>query len=183
MSDEEQSFDDGLAAEEDLSVSNKVGFLPAALMKILKWAALAVGAIIFIVTVVIVTMKILNQGAQPQSYVAVTESYEAKIPMYDWYDNIPEIRGRTADKAPATVIVKVNIGYDEGDKEVQSELIKRTPRLRDMLRSYFTSKTAEELQPEYEELLKNELKERINRIMVNGKIREVIFLEFNIVEF
>ena len=42
MSDEEQSFDDGLAAEEDLSVSNKVGFLPAALMKILKWAALAV---------------------------------------------------------------------------------------------------------------------------------------------
>ncbi len=183
MSDEEQSFDDGLTAEEDLSVSNKVRFLPAALMKILKWAALAVGAIIFIVTVVIVTMKVLNQGAQPQSYVAVTESYEAKTPMYEWYDNIPEIRGRTADKAPTTVMVKVNIGYDMGDKEVQSELISRTPRLRDLLRNYFTKKTAAELQPEYEEQLKAELKEMINRIMVSGKIREVIFLDFNIVEF
>jgi len=183
MSDEEQSFDDGLAAEEDLSVSNKVGFLPAALMKILKWAAIAIGAVIFIVTVVILTMQFINRGAQPQTYVAVTEEYEGTTPTYEYYDNIPEIRGRTADKTPATVIVKVNVGYDMGDKEVQSELIARTPKLRDMLRNYFTKKTMAELQPQYEEQLKEEIKEMINRIMSNGKIREVIFLEFNVVEF
>lgn len=183
MSDEEQSFDEGLAADEDLSVGNKVGFLPSVLMKVLKWAALGIGAVIFIVTVVIVTMRVMNRGAQPQSYVAVTEPYEAKTPKYEWYDNIPEIRGRTADKTPATVIVKVNIGYDEGDKEVQSELIARTPRLRDLLRNYFTSKTAAELQPQHEEELKTEIREMINRIMSDGKVREVIFLDFNIVEF
>ena len=151
MSDEEQSFDEGLTAEEDLSTRAKVGFLPAALMKILKWAALAIGAIIFIVTVVIVTMRVMNRGAQPQSYAAVSESYEAKTPVYAWYDNIPEIRGRTADQTPTTVIVKVNLGYEEGNREIQTELINRTPRLRDELRRYFTSKTAEQLRPEYED--------------------------------
>lgn len=180
MSDEEQSFDEGLTAEDDLT-AGKVGFLPAAIIRILKWAALAIGAIIFIVTVVFITMRFITKGTQTQSYVAVAEGYEAKTPTYDWYDNIPEIRGRTADQAPTTYIIKVNLGYDQGDKEVQSELIARTPRMRDMLRNYFSKKTAEELKNE--DRMKAEIKEMVNRILSNGQVREVIFLDLNVVEF
>jgi flagellar basal body-associated protein FliL len=105
------------------------------------------------------------------------------VEKLDWYGNIPEIRGRTADENPVTVIVKVNVGYEQENKIVQSELIARTPRLQALIRQFFASKTSAELTPQHEEELKAELEEQINRIMTDGKIKEVIFLDFNVVEF
>lgn len=183
MSDEEQSFEEGLTGEADLTTQGKTGFLPSIVLKILKWAALIVAAVIFIVTVVVVTMKVMERGRESQSAIPVSEAYREGPPFLAWYGAIDEIRGRTSDENPNTVVVKVSIGYDQGNKAVQSELIQRTPRIRDMIRSYFSSKTARELEPRYEEEIKQELKERINRIMTQGKIREVIFLEFNVIPF
>ncbi|MEW5813900.1 MAG: flagellar basal body-associated FliL family protein [Spirochaetota bacterium] len=183
MSDEEQSFDEGISGEPDVAVGGKVGFLPGIVIKLLKWAAIAVVAIIFIVTVVIITMSIMNKGSKSQSYAAVTPEYQGTAPILDYYTNIEEIRGRTADKNPVTVIVKVSLGYDQGNKAIQGELIQRTPKLKDMIRGFFSSKTAEELGPKNEEALKMALKELLNRVMTTGKIKDVIFSDFNVVEF
>jgi flagellar FliL protein len=186
MGDDDQALEEGLAGpEQEITPgeSEGGGILSGMLLKILKYVALGIGAIIFIVTVVIVTMNIVNRGAQPQSYPAASPEYEGTTPILAWYSAIDEIRGRTADDSPHTVIVQVAIGYEKENKAIQTELVARTPKLRDIIRSFFTEKTAAELQPRYEEELKAELRERINRIMTQGKIDEVIFLEFNVVEF
>lgn len=186
MGDEDQAFDEGFGtAEAEITPAEERGggLLGGLLLKILKYAAMAIGAVIFIVTVVIITMQIINRGAQPQAAAPVSEAYQGKVERLDWYDNIPEIRGRTADENPVTVIVKVNVGYQQENKTVQSELIARTPRLQALIRSYFANKTAAELTPGNEEILAAELEEKINSIMADGKIKEVIFLDFNVVEF
>lgn len=186
MADDDNALEEGLAGpEQELAPSEgkQGGLLSGMLLKILKFVALGIGAIIFIVTVVIVTMRIAGRGTQAQSYPAVSEEYEGTQPVLSWYSAIDEIRGRTADENPNTVIVKVGLGYEKDNKTIQTELVSRTPRLRDIIRQFFTEKTASELKPQYEEELKAELKERINRVLTGGKIDDVIFLEFNVVEF
>lgn len=188
MGDEDRAFDEGFGGDEaemaPLEGEQKGGFLGGALLKILKFAAMGIGAIIFIVTVVIITMRIINRGNQPQGgYEATSEAMQDTPPELTWYDNIPEIRTRTSDENAVTVIVKVNLGYEIEDKKTQTELISRTPRLQDMIRGFFAEKTASQLTPAHEEELKEELKQKINNVLSDGRIREVIFLDFNIMEF
>ena len=186
MADDDQGLEEGLVGTEaDLSPAEEKqgGLLSGMLLKVLKFVALGLGAIIFIVTVVIITMRIAGQGSQAQSYPQVSPEYEGTTPVLSWYTNIDEIRGRTADENPHTVVAQVSLGYEKDNKIIQTELVSRTPRLRDLVRKFFTEKTAAELRPRYEEELKTELKERINRVLTQGKIDEVIFLEFNVIEF
>lgn len=188
MGDEDRAFDEGFVGDDadiaPLEGEKQGGFLGGALLKILKFAAMGIGAIIFIVTVVIITMRIMNRGNQPQGgYEATSEEMQSVPPELTWYDNIPEIRTRTSDENAVTVIVKVNLGYEIEDKATQSELISRTPRLQDMIRSFFAGKTASQLQPRNEKELKEELQAKINNALSKGKIKDVIFLDFNIMEF
>ncbi|TFG64886.1 MAG: flagellar basal body protein FliL [Spirochaetales bacterium] len=185
-------------ADEDLDIGTEIdagegdaggkdrrgGFLGGALVKILKFVALGIGAIIFIVVVVIVTVRILSPaGSGSQTVVPMSEDYKGVPPKYTYYANIEEIRSRTSDEAPATVIVKVVIGYGGENKMLQTELIDRTPQIQDLLRNYFSSKKSAELRPEDETFIKEEIKERINRILADGKIDEVLFSDFNVVNF
>jgi flagellar basal body-associated protein FliL len=135
------------------------------------------------VTVVIITMRIMSRGGTSQTVITTSEDYIEKEEQLSWYDAIPEIRTRTSDENATTVIVKVNIGYERENKAVQTELIARTPRIQDQIRRFFAMKTSDELTPANEEELKIELEEMINRIMADGRIKEVIFLDFNIMEF
>lgn len=188
MGDEDRAFDEGFVGDEadiaPLEGEKQGGFLGGALLKILKFAAMGIGAIIFIVTVVIITMRVIDRGNQPQGGFEATSTEMQDAPQeLMWYDNIPEIRTRTSDENAVTVIVKVNLGYKEEDKATQSELISRTPRLQDMIRSFFAEKTASQLQPRHEQELKEELEAKINQVLSNGRIEEVIFLDFNIMEF
>lgn len=174
---------EGGAAGEPVQAAKKVGFLPAIVIQILKWVALALGAIIFIVTVVVITVKIMGVGSPSVTQQPISKEYEGKEPIYDWYSNVGEIRGRTADDVPHTIIVEVRIGYKQGDKAMQAELIARTPQIRDIIRRFFTSKKSDELRPTNEENLKLELRDQINNIMTSGKIQKVIFDTFTVIEF
>lgn len=182
MADEEGFLEEDVAAGQDLEVGQKIGFLPAIAIKILKWAAVGIAAIIFIVTVVFITMRILNRGTQPQTLPTVSPSYESTPPILSTYP-IEEIRTRTADDNPSTVIAKIILGYDENNKAIQTELTKRRTQIKDLTRSYFSSKTEKDLHPKNDEQLKVELLDRINRILVQGKVREIYFDEKNVVSF
>ena len=121
-----------------LEGEKKGGFLGGALLKILKFAAMGIGAIIFIVTVVIITMRIMNRGNQPQGGICGRAKDAGCTAGTQWYDNIPEIRTRTSDENAVTVIVKVNLGYEIEDKvKLRLSLSQRTPRLQDMIRQFF----------------------------------------------
>jgi flagellar FliL protein len=171
-----------LGEEEDSKLEKKFGFFPQILIQILKYVAMGLGAIIFIVTVVIITIRIMNAGAQPLSYAMVSADYQATPPLLVWYD-LGEVRGRTGDDTNNTFLVVPRLGYNIDDKALQIELSERKPKLRDISRTYFSSKVATELRPANEVVLKEELKNKINDVLAKGKINEVIFDDFNVVEF
>lgn len=182
MSDDDRFLEEDSAVSEDTQSGRKVGILPAVLIKILKWTALILAAVIFIVTVVVITVQFLNGGNNQRSAIAVTsEAYEGRPPVLEYFNNIGEVRCRTSDEATYTVLIEPSIGYDPKNKQLQTELISRTPQLRDMVRAYFSSKTADQLRPENETALKLELKEMINRLLTQGKIKEIIFPSFNVI--
>jgi flagellar FliL protein len=182
MSDEMFEGEDESGVGAEAQPSKKGGFLPGIVIQILKWAALSLGAIIFIVTVVIITMKIMGAGSQSATQQQVSTDYTGKAPVYDWFSQVGEVRGRTVDENPAMVIVNINIGYSQGDKVVQTELVSRIPQLKDVIRQFFTSKRAADLKPEKENDLKIELAEKINSIMTSGKVRQVLFDNLQVIQ-
>lgn len=177
-------YDDGdVGGGGDLEVGEKSSFLKAVLPKILKWVAIILAAIIFIVTVVFFTMRILNRGTTGMTQPASSEVLVAKTPVYDWY-TLPEIRSRTADQPPATVIVQVKLGYETGSKNIQSELVRRENQLFDLVRQYFSRKTKNELTPNTEAAVKQELQEQLNRLLTIGNaVQQIVFMEYNVYDF
>ena len=181
MADEESFLDEDVEAGGESEIGQRGGFISTLLLRILKWAAIAIAAIIFIVTVVIVTMRIMNRGTRPAAVPAVSEEYRATPKRLSYYNNFEDIRTRTADETPYTVIARVALGYDDGNKNLYNEIVERTPKLQDLIRSYFTQKTAAEVEPKNEEIVKEELKVRVNSVLSSGKIEDVIFLEYNVI--
>jgi len=183
MSDENEMFDagDDSAVGAEAQPSRRVGFLPGIVIQILKWAALGLGAIIFIVTVVILTMKFMGAGNQTMNQQQISADYVGKAPVYDWFPNINQIRGRTSDVPPAMVMVDLSIGYEQNNRIVQTELVSRTPQIKDIVRQYFASRRMSDLTPARENDMKIEIAEKINTIMSTGKIRQVVFDNLTII--
>ncbi|MDE7139920.1 MAG: flagellar basal body-associated FliL family protein [Treponemataceae bacterium] len=154
------------------------GFLPT----LLKFIALGLGAVILIVTVVIVTMKIMGGNSSQQMTVPVTEEYSATRELLDWYTSLGSLRTKTSDAIPASVVVDVVLGYKKEDKATSTEITQRSIELKDFLRRYFTQKTAEELAPQNEENLKIEIRNAINdQILSSSKIKDVRFMQLDVI--
>lgn len=180
MADEDSFLEDEVAGGGDTELGDKPGFLSAALLKILKWAAAGLAAIIFIVTVVILTNNIVNRGRAPATVPSVSEDYRATPKDLDYYDAF-EIRTRTSDELANTVIATVGLGHDPKNKLLTNELVSRTQKLQDLIRSYFTQRTAAQIAPKNEEIVKQELLVRVNSILSSGRVEDVIFLEYNVI--
>lgn len=172
----------GLDEEEaGASSAKKSGGMGGLLPTLLKWVAIGLGAIILIVTVVIITMKIVGGGTSSQPVVPVAEEYTARKEVLDWYSSLGTIRTKTSETTPATVVVEVVLGYKHEDKATSTEITQRTIELKDFLRRYFTQKTADELRPQNEENLKIEIRNAINdNILSSSKIKDVRFLSLDV---
>jgi len=182
MGDEDIYAEEDITGGQDLEVGKKRGFIPAFVLKSLKWVALGLAAIIFIVTVVFVTMKILNRGATGQTTQPVSEAYVDTPPQYSWYE-IEEIRTRTADRNPATVVVLAKLGYEKENKEMQTELIAQRELIYDLMRQHLSTKTSAELTPQNEQQIKEELRRKINGILKNTTVEKIVFYDYNVFEF
>jgi flagellar protein FliL len=156
-----------------------LGILPT----LLKWIAIGLGAVILIVTVVIITMKIAGGNSTQQVAVPVSEEYDNHKEVLDWYSSLGVMRTQTSDETPANVSVEVVLGYKKDDKATSTEISQRTIELKDFLRRYFTQKTAEELKPQNEENLKIEIRNAINdSILSTSKIKDVKFLSLTVIQ-
>ncbi len=182
MGDEEVFAEEELAGGEGQELGGKTGFIPAAILKLLKWVALGLGAVIFIVTVVIFTVKILNKGPQQVVYPSASEKYHETPPILQWFE-LGQIRAQTSDDHPVTVIVTPKLGYKMNDAKVLSDLIARKEYLVDATRTFFSLKKASDLTPDKDESLKAELKEKLNKLVDNSEIQDIVFIDFNVVEF
>jgi flagellar protein FliL len=178
MSDQDDiSLDGGDAASGEGGGKKGSGLIP----QLLKWVAIVLGALVFIVTVVVVTVNIMGNSGKSQTAVPVSEEYTVNREVLQWYSAIGAIQTRTSDSIPASVVADIVLGYAEADKNTPTELTSRLIELKDFLRSFFQHKTASELRNE--EKIKIEIRNSINdNILSSSKIKDVRFIKYEIVE-
>ena len=184
MSDsDELGLDGGDAPGADSSKKKSSGFA-ALLPNILKFAAIGIGALIVIVTVVVITVNILNKGGKSQSATGDPNGpYEMKRPEYAYYTLIGPVTIKTKDQANHSATVEMIIGYDMNDNVAQSELVSRQYELRDFVRTYFSGKFAAELEPENETRLKKEIMQILNdRFLDKARVRNILFNKLDVME-
>lgn len=178
MGDIDFSEDGG--GQEQAAPAKKRGGFP--ILKILMFVGIGLAALALIVTVVVVTVKILDSKGRSQTATPMSEEYRDVMPVYSYSSTLPEFRTRTVDKPPATVAVQILIGFDKGNKQVETELSDRKEQLRDFLRNYFAVKKAAELGPGQERRIKEELREKLNDMMKSKGIRDILFAKFDVIE-
>ena len=185
MSDsEELDLDGGESPAGDTKPKKAFGLL-ALLPNILKFVAIGLGALIFIVTVSVITYSIMNRGGRSRSgAIDPTSPYVGKRPEYAMYTLIGPVTTQTKDPPPKySVTVDMVIGYDLNDNAAQTELTSRQYELRDFVRNYFTGKYAVDLQPENETRLKQDIREILNtRFLDKARVRIVLFNKLDVME-
>lgn len=150
---------------------------------LLKWIAIALGAIILIVVIVVVTVKIITNNKTQTPVLMVSDEYQVQREILDWYTSLGPIRTKTSDEIPASVVVDVALGYKKDDKQCSTEITQRNIELKDFLRRYFTQKTIAELRPQNEQKLKIELRNEINdEILSSSKIKDISFQQLDVLE-
>ncbi len=154
------------------------------IVKALVYVAVALIFLIVMVVVSYFTNKILDSGDRNTQLTQISNEFTVNNPIYTYYDQIPDLRTRTADASPRSVTVKIELGYD-GEKfpNLSEELTRRKPQLTDFFRKYFSSHTARELSSTNEDRVKEELKIRVNELLQNGKIEEAVFTNFQVLDF
>jgi flagellar FliL protein len=173
------------AGGEDLSASSskKSKGLGGILPVLLKWIAIGLAAVILIVTVVVITMKIVGGSQSQTQSLPIAEEYATTKEILDWYSSLGSIRTKTSDVNPSSVIVEVVLGYKKDDKATSTEITQRTVELKDFLRRYFTQKSSEELKPQNEEGLRIEIRNAINdSILSASKIKDVRFMQLDVIQ-
>lgn len=166
------------AADSGKSKGGMGGILPT----ILKWVAIVVGAVILIVTVVVITMNIMNKNSPSQTSIPSSEDFAQSREVLDWY-TIEQIRTKTSDANPASVVVEVVLGYKSQDKVTSTEITQRKVEIKDFIRRYFTSKTVNELKPQNENVMRIEIRNAINDdILTGSKIKDVRFMSLETIE-
>jgi flagellar FliL protein len=184
MSDNDELDLDGGDSPGLESSAKKSSGLAALLPNILKFVAIGLGAVIFIITVTFITVQFVNKNGKSQSATAdPTSPYLGKRPEYSMYTLIGPVTTRTRDPSNYSVTVDMIIAYDMNDNAAQTELTSRQYELRDFVRRYFTSKYAVELEPENEARLKQDIKETLNtRFLDKAKVRLILFNKLDLME-
>jgi len=181
MSDANDLDLDGGDAPEIDSKAKKASGLAALLPNLLKFVAIGLGALIFIVTVCVITFNILNQRGAAQTAIPDNSPFVGVRPTYSFFTIIGAVRTQTNDPVPSAVVVNMNLGYDLNDTAAQTEMTERLYELRDFVRLFFRSKTARELAPENEAKLKNEIREYLNtKIFSRSRVRIITFDQFDV---
>jgi flagellar FliL protein len=182
MSDQELLDDGEVGGDEGEKKKSGGGRLGNLLPTLLKFVGLGLGAVILIVTVSAITYGLLSKSGKQQTAIPITESYLGTKPQYQMFNLLGPMTVRTRDPA-YTVRVDMIIGYDENDNTSGAEFTARQVQIRDFLRQYFQSKSADQLRPENEAQVKREIREQINtQIMDKARIREIFFNAFDVME-
>ncbi|GHU26362.1 flagellar basal body protein FliL [Spirochaetia bacterium] len=154
----------------------KKSALASLLPNILKFVAIGLGALIVVITVVVITVNILNKNGRSQTTTLEASVYTTTREQYQWTDIIGEVRTTTSDPSPYAVVVDLVLGYTQNDAAAQTEIINRKFELRDKIRNHFRSKRAEDFKPELEDQLKQELINILNtQVLSSAKVRAVTF--------
>jgi len=184
MSDSDDLDLDGGAEAAGVNTSKKKSSFSLLLPSLLKFIAIGLGALIFIVTVVVLTFNIMNRSGRPQVAVFDPASpYIGRRPEFAHFNQIGVVTTRTRDPSNISVTVEMIISYDMGDNAALSELMNRQYELRDFVRRFFSNRYASELTPAMEDQLRREIMEQLNtRILHTARARQILFNRLDVME-
>ncbi len=95
-------------------------------------------------------------------------SSKETVPIYDYYKNIPIIRGWTSDEDPRNYIIEVVLVYREKNSDLQTKINQLNPSLIDAMRGYFSSLRDEDFVLDNEENIKKKVVSILNDIILNS---------------
>lgn len=92
------------------------------------------------------------------------------VPIYDYYKNIPIIRGWTSDLEQKNFMIEVVLVYREGNTELQTSINLLKPSLLDALRGYFSSLKEDDYVIENQANIKRQAVIMLNNIILDSMI-------------
>lgn len=95
---------------------------------------------------------------------------EETVPIYDYYKNIPVIRGWTADEKPTSFLIEVVLVYRENNEDLKTMINQLKNPFIDNLRRYFTSLKEEEFVLENQPKMKREAVAMLNELLLDSMI-------------
>lgn len=104
-------------------------------------------------------------------------------PINSYYKNIPMIQGMTRDEKPKVYNVKIDLGYEKGNKKIQTELNKRKDQLTDLVRMFLSNLSEEQFLINNQPELRDTIKKEVNQILIEGEILEVYLIELQVFEY
>ena len=184
MSDSnELDLEDGESSGLGWAQKRASGLL-ALLPNLLKFVAIGLGAVIFIITVSVITHNILNQGGRAQTVIPSASPFIGARPTFSAFTGIGQVTTTTDDFVPFTVRVDMVILFDQNDNAAALELSERVHEIRDFVRVFFRSRRADDLRPENEQRLRQEIVEHLNtRILNAARVRMVTFNQLDVMQF
>ena len=108
---------------------------------------------------------------------------EEENPINSYYKNVPMIQGMTRDEKPKVYNVKVDLGYEKGDKKIQTELNKRKDQLTDIIRTLLSSLSEEQFMIENQAELREMIRDKINEVLIDGEIDKIYLIQLQVFEY
>lgn len=169
---------EGEAESEEKKPAEKKGFkgLSSGIVKVLLYV---IGIIVLIAISVTISYLVASKTAERPDKISEEITYKNVTPPYDTL-RLADFTINTADIDEQHVIrVTIALAYTQKDAAVSAELAQREAQIRDIINRILSSKRKDEIDSiDGKENLKNEIKNAINNIMVNGKIKDVYFIDF-----
>jgi len=149
--------------------------------KLIEWLlSNMITVVVAVVLSVIVSFFIINSVMSKKSEEVYRTVKITPKPQPLAIFMLDDFRINTADiDEPRFVRVKINLGYNAGNRQLQNELVERKIQIRDVVLRILNRKEKRDIDTvEGKERLKEEIKKEINNILINGEIEDVYFDEF-----
>ncbi|OQX30004.1 MAG: hypothetical protein B0D92_00730 [Spirochaeta sp. LUC14_002_19_P3] len=186
MADEELELDNALESDDKdfIARAKKPRGIPERLVKVLAFIAIGIVAIVVSITVSVLTFRFMDRGNRTRQFPVLSEEYQTAIPAYSiwnfFVDDGYDLRTQTSDQERFTVSAKIKFGYDETKyKELVGELASKNDILMDAIRFYFSQRTRAQLVDEA--AVKMELKNKVNSLLSQGEVEQILFLQYQII--
>lgn len=93
---------------------------------------------------------------------------EETVPIYDYYKNIPVIRGWTSDEVSRNFMIDIVLVYREDNTDLRTMINQLKEPFIDVLRKYFTSLKEEDYRLENQTKIKREAVDALNEVLLNS---------------
>ncbi|PIE97412.1 MAG: hypothetical protein CR988_08020 [Treponema sp.] len=98
------------------------------------------------------------------------------------FGDIGVLRAKTSDEKPVSIVIAPYFEYPANDVAFEEELVKKKVDIRTEMLAWFSVRTLEEIKAMSEAKIKQGLLEAVNSLLVMGKVEEIYFEDYVILE-